>query len=294
MPKTSKREATRRAARIAKAHATQLPQYQVKAPKGPKAPQRGPGYTSPSRGITRYPWAIGLTLLVIAVTIFGLYYYKVGPFAPPPKVVTGPNLKLPNPSPCLKIEKQLTDTSPAPDKATFDKTAHSYAKGPTMFINVNQFYCVGINTNRGLIVVELDPQYAPVTVNNFVFLAENHFYDGLTFHRVVPGFVIQGGDPKGNGSGGPGYKFNDEKVYGNYTEGVIAMANSGANTNGSQFFITLANDTTKLQKQYNLFGRVVAGMDVALKIQGPDPDNGKTNIKPDVMNHVIVVEAPAA
>jgi peptidylprolyl isomerase len=291
MPKTSKREATKRAARVARAHATQLPQYQVKAP---KAPQKGPGYAPPSRGITRYPWAIGLTLLVIAVTIFGLYYYKVGPFAPPPKVVTGPNLKLPNPSPCLNLEKQLTNTSPAPDKATFDKTSHSYAKAPTMFINVHQFYCVGINTNRGLIVVELDPQYAPVTVNNFVFLAENHFYDGLTFHRVVPGFVIQGGDPSGNGSGGPGYKFNDEKVYGNYTEGVIAMANSGPNTNGSQFFITLANDTTKLQKQYNLFGRVVAGMNIALKIQGPDPDNGKTNIKPDVMNHVIVVEAPAA
>jgi cyclophilin family peptidyl-prolyl cis-trans isomerase len=293
MPKTSKREATRRAARIAKAHATQLPPLQVRAPsKSTKAP----GYKPPARGITRYPWAIGLSLLVIAAGIFSLYYFQAGPFAKPAPVVkhvTPPDLRLPNPSPCLKLEKQLTDTSPAPSKATINGVVHSYPNAPTMFINTSAFYCVGINTNRGLIVVELDPHYAPVTVNNFVFLAENHFYDGLTFHRVVPGFVIQGGDPTGTGQGGPGYKFSDETVWGKYTQGVIAMANSGANTNGSQFFITLANDTSKLQPKYNLFGRVVAGMNVALKIQGPDPDNGKTNIKPDIMTHVLVLEAYA-
>jgi peptidylprolyl isomerase len=277
-------------------HATEMPPLQVKAPA--KRPTRSPGTRVPARGITRYPWAIGLTLLVIAVAIYGLYYFQTGPFAKPKPVPHAvvkaplPDLKLPNPSPCLKIEKQLTDTAPAPDAATFAKIVHNYPNPPTMFIDTNAFYCVGINTNRGLIVVELDPHYAPATVNNFVFLAENHFYDGLTFHRVVPGFVIQGGDPTGTGSGGPGYKFNDETVYGKYTEGVIAMANSGPNTNGSQFFITLANDTSKLQPKYNLFGRVVAGMNVALKIQGPDPDNGKTNIKPDVMTHVIVMEAP--
>ena len=130
-------------------------------------------------------------------------------------------------------------------------------------------------------------------MNNFVFLANDHFYDGLKFHRVVAGFVIQGGDPLGTGSGGPGYKFNDEPVLGEYTAGAVAMANSGPNTNGSQFFICTANDTTKLQKSYNLFGHVVQGMDVVLKIQGPDPAAPKTkNIKPDVMNHVIVVQAP--
>ena len=296
MPKTSKREATKRAAKIARAHATRLPPLEVKAP----APAKVPGYKRPVRGVARYPWAVGLSLFVIAVTIFSLYYFKAGPFAVPKSPVTAakhvppPDLKLPNPSPCLKLEKQLTNTSPAPDKTTFDKIVHSYVNAPSMFINTNAFYCVGINTNRGLIVLELDPHYAPVTVNNFVFLAENHFYDGLTFHRVVPGFVIQGGDPTGKGSGGPGYKFNDEQVYGKYTQGVVAMANSGKNTNGSQFFITLADDTSKLQPQYNLFGRVVAGMNVALKIQGPDPDNGKTNIKPDIMTHVIVLEAYAS
>src|SRR5579863_4852470 len=297
MPKT-KRAEHKRMVRVAKAHATSLPKLEVKES---QRSQRGmPGYKAPARGLARYPWAIGLTFFVIVATIFSLYYFKAGPFAPPkPHKAVGhvvptpkPNLTLPNPSPCLKLTKQLTDTSPAPDKATIDKIDHSYPNPPSMFINLKSFYCAGINTNRGLIVIELDPQYAPVTVNNFVFLAENHFYDGLTFHRVVPGFVIQGGDPSGNGSGGPGYKFKDEPVLGSYTEGWVAMANTGAaNTNGSQFFICLANDTSKLAKSYNLFGHVVLGMNVALKIQGPDPDASKTNIKADVMNHVIVLQA---
>lgn len=294
MPKT-KRAEHKRAVKIAKAHATALPKLEVKEP---SRSRNMPGYKPPSRGLARYPWAIGLSLLVIAASIISLYYFKAGPFAPPKKTTVHvvatpkPDLTLPNPSPCLKLTKQLTDTAPAPDAATFAKIVHSYPNPPTMFINTSSFYCVGINTNRGLIVVELDPHYAPVTVNNFVFLAENHFYDGLKFHRVVPGFVIQGGDPTGTGTGGPGYKFKDEPVYGAYTEGVIAMANSGANSNGSQFFITLANDTTKLAKSYNLFGRVVQGMNIALKIQGPNPDDSKTSkIVPDVMNHVIVLQA---
>ncbi len=291
MPKT-KREEHKRTVRVAKAHATSLPKLEVKEPQRARTL---PGYKPPARGLARYPWAIGLTLVVIAAIVFSLYYFKAGPFAPPAKPVAhaAPAPKLPNPSPCLKLTKQLTDTASAPTKATFDKTVHTYPNAPSMFINVHSYYCVGINTNRGLIVVELDPLYAPVTVNNFVFLAENHFYDGLTFHRVVPSFVIQGGDPLGNGSGGPGYKFKDEPVLGNYTEGVLAMANNGANSNGSQFFITLANDTSKLGKSYNLFGRVVSGMDVALKIQGPNPDSTTASAKtivPDVMKHVIVLQ----
>ena len=303
MPKT-KRAEHKRTVRVARAHATTLPKLEVKEPQ--ERNRNMPGYKPPARGLARYPWAIGLSLLVIAASIFSLYYFKAGPFAIPQKATVHvaptpkPDLTLPNPSPCLKLTKQLTDTSPAPDAATFAKITHSYSNPPSMFINMKSFYCVGINTNRGLIVVELDPQYAPVTVNNFVFLAENHFYDGLKFHRVVPGFVIQGGDPQGTGSGGPGYKFKDEPVLGNYTAGVIAMANSGPNTNGSQFFITTANDEktssntnpNTLAKSYNLFGRVVQGMNIVLKIQGPDPGNANTkNIVPDVMEHVIVLQA---
>ena len=162
-----------------------------------------------------------------------------------------------------------------------------------MQIETNRTYHATIKTNKGDIHLQLNPAEAPMTVNNFVALARDGFYDGVTFHRVVPGFVIQGGDPSGNGTGGPGYKFNDEPVRRPYKAGTLAMANAGPNTNGSQFFITLANDTSKLQPKYNLFGRVVAGMNVALKIQGPDPDAGKTNIKPDIMTHVIVLEAYA-
>jgi len=107
----------------------------------------------------------------------------------------------------------------------------------------------------------------------------------------VPGFVIQTGDPTGTGSGGPGYKFQDEPVKGAYNVGCVAMANSGANTNGSQFFICTGNDTS-LPKSYNLFGQVVQGLNVALQIQGPGDSASSKNIKPDVIDHVIVVPAP--
>ena len=122
-----------------------------------------------------------------------------------------------------------------------------------------------IKTNKGTIEFQLYADKAPKTVSNFIYLAEKGFYDGLTFHRVVPGFVIQGGDPTGTGSGGPGYQFEDEKVQGDYKAGTVAMANSGPNTNGSQFFICIEGQPT-LPKQYNLFGQVVSGMDVVSKI----------------------------
>ena len=285
MPKTTKRTTTKRATKIAKAHATQLPPLEVKEP-----PRRAPGYKPPARGLARYPWAITLTLLVILATVGTLYYYKVGPFAPPKKNMQNTAVV----QPCLgsKVIKQLTDLSPAPGPVTFDNTPHSYPQAPAMVINPKKIYCAGINTNRGLIVLELDPQLAPNTVNNFVFLAQHHFYDGLTFHRVVPNFIIQTGDPKGNGTGGPGYKFNDEPVKGNYTAGCVAMANSGKNTNGSQFFICTADDTTKLQKLYNLFGHVVQGLNVAQMIQGPGDAPNTKNITPDFINHLGVVAAP--
>lgn len=127
-----------------------------------------------------------------------------------------------------------------------------------------------IATNRGIIEFSLDYKNTPKTVSNFVYLSETGFYNNLTFHRVEPGFVIQGGDPKGNGSGGPGYSFEDEPVIGEYVEGAVAMANSGPNTNGSQFFITLADQSKNLTKSYNLFGKVIKGMDVVKNIQVGD------------------------
>jgi cyclophilin family peptidyl-prolyl cis-trans isomerase len=147
---------------------------------------------------------------------------------------------------------------------------HQYSAPPGMTINTAHLYQVTITTAKGNIVLCLQPELAPTTVNNFVTLARNKFYDGLLFHRVVPGFVVQGGDPTGSGGGGPGYQFNDEPVRGQYVLGALAMANSGPNTNGSQFFIDIADDSHALQPLYNLFGKVESGQSVANSIAQGD------------------------
>lgn len=292
MPKTTKRAATKRAARIAKAHATELPKLEVKAPL-----HRSPRGKRPARGLGRYPWAVSIVVVLILAGVASLYFTHTGPFAPPAKrpvvqVTATPAVLASSPCNASSVVKQLTDTSAPPTTADFNAIQHSYTKAPAMSIDSNKLYCVGLNTNRGLVVLELDPKLAPNTVNNFVYLAQHKFYDGLKFHRVVPGFVIQTGSPDGSGNGSPGYKFNDEPVKGNYTAGCVAMANSGPNTNGSQFFICTADDTTQLTtKSYNLFGRVTMGLNIAQKIQGPNPSGDATaqKIKPDVINHVLVV-----
>jgi len=141
---------------------------------------------------------------------------------------------------------------------------------PTPELDANKLYRTTVTTDRGVIVMDLDPQLAPKTVENFVGLAQQGYYDGLTFHRVVPDFVIQGGCPKGTGTGGPGYQFEDEPVKGEYTLGAVAMANAGPDTNGSQFFVCIDDCRRKLAPSYNLFGYVVEGMDVALAVSVGD------------------------
>jgi cyclophilin family peptidyl-prolyl cis-trans isomerase len=291
MPKTTKRAATRRAAKIARAHATELPELEVNASLHRSAKKK-----RRARGLARYPWAVTLVLALLVASVAALYFTHSGPFAPP-KVVRHPTLH-PTATPAVlasspcnasAVVKQLTDTAPAPTTAQFNKNQHTYTHAPTMSIDSKKLYCIGLNTSKGLIILELDPALAPTSVNNFVYLAQHHFYDGMKFHRVVPGFVVQTGDPKGDGSGGPGYKFNDEAVKGNYNTGCVAMANSGANTNGSQFFICIANDTSRLSKNYNLFGRVTMGLNIALQVQGPGDDPTTKNVKPDLLNFVTVV-----
>lgn len=137
---------------------------------------------------------------------------------------------------------------------------------PPVTIDAGRQYVATIKTNFGDIVVGLFPKDAPLAVNNFVFLARQGFYDGVKFHRVVKGFVIQSGDPTGTGTGGPGYRFADEKVTQDYVAGILAMANAGPNTNGSQFFITLADLRDRLPKNYTIFGRVTGGFDVVQRI----------------------------
>jgi len=131
---------------------------------------------------------------------------------------------------------------------------------PEMTIDKAKQYTAVIHTTAGDITVSLYPKETPVTVNNFVHLARTGFYDKTVFHRVIKGFMIQGGDPKGNGTGGPGYKFDDEPITREYLRGTVAMANSGPNTNGSQFFIMHADYA--LPKQYVIFGMVSTGLEV--------------------------------
>ena len=149
-----------------------------------------------------------------------------------------------------------------------------------MQIDPAKTYRATISTNQGNIVLDLDPSQAPKTVNNFVFLAQDGYYDGLLFHRVIDNFMVQGGCPSGTGTGGPGYKFEDEFT-GNvlsHERGVISMANAGPNTNGSQFFIT-HGPQPHLDNRHTVFGKVVEGMDVVDSVQGGD-----------VMESVVIVE----
>src|SRR6187551_364124 len=138
--------------------------------------------------------------------------------------------------------------------------AKKYASPPEMTIDPARKYTATIDTTAGTMTAELFPTEAPNTVNNFVFLARDGFYDGVIFHRVIKGFMIQGGDPTGTGTGGPGYKFRDEPVNRRYERGILAMANAGPNTNGSQFFIMHAN--YGLPPNYTIFGRLTGGEDV--------------------------------
>ena len=141
--------------------------------------------------------------------------------------------------------------------------AQQWSKPPAMEIDLAKNYQATIETTRGTVILALYPQHAPKTVNNFVFLARQGFYDGLKFHRVISNFMIQGGDPTGTGAGGPGYKFEDETRNNplKHETGVISMANAGPNTNGSQFFIT-HGPQPHLNGRHTVFGKVIDGQDV--------------------------------
>lgn len=169
-------------------------------------------------------------------------------------------------------------------------TGKQYSAPPAMTIDQNKTYIATIKTNQGDIKVQLDAKNAPITVNNFVFLARDHFYDGVIFHRVIKGFMIQGGDPTGTGRGGPGYKFADEPVKGPYEIGSIAMANSGANTNGSQFFICEGQQCTTLPPSYNLFGKTIDGLDVVHKIANIPTSTGDRPTQQVTINTIEITE----
>jgi len=157
-----------------------------------------------------------------------------------------------------------------------------FAEAPEMGIDPSKRYTATMETSMGSLVIALDPIAAPRTVNNFVYLAAQHYYDGVIFHRIINGFMCQGGDPDGSGRGGPGYKFGDELPKpGKYQIGSLAMANAGPNTNGSQFFIVSGPSGCSLPPLYSLFGQVVKGLDIVEMMQnvptGPG-DRPKTDV----------------
>ncbi len=164
---------------------------------------------------------------------------------------------------------------------------------PSMQIDQNKNYSAILKTSAGDIEIALNAKETPITVNNFVYLAKNNFYNNTIFHRVIKDFMIQGGDPTGTGSGGPGYQFDDEKFLGEYIRGTVAMANAGPNTNGSQFFIM--HKDVPLQKNYVIFGKVVKGIDMIDKIASARVELNSSGemskpVNPVVINSVEIIE----
>jgi peptidylprolyl isomerase len=183
------------------------------------------------------------------------------------------------------MNNQQTQVQPTQEQA-------GLTKPPDMQIDVTKKYTATLMTTEGKIIIALTAKETPKTVNNFVYLARKGFYVNTPFHRVIPGFMIQGGDPKGNGTGGPGYRFDDEPFTGTYTRGTVAMANAGPDTNGSQFFIVQTD--TDLPHDYVIFGKVTEGLGVVDAISKAETiQDGRENsrpVKPVIITSVEIAE----
>ena len=180
----------------------------------------------------------------------------------------------------------MSDHIPNPD-GTSEKR-QKFDAAPPMIIDPAKNYTATMVTSKGTMEIVLDALAAPTTVNSFVYLARWHYYDGIVFHRIIPGFVLQGGDPTGTGAGGPGYRFNDElPKAGRYELGSLAMANAGPHTNGSQFFVISGPDGIRLPPLYALFGKVVKGLDVVETINAIGTSSGKP--KEDVVIESVTI-----
>jgi cyclophilin family peptidyl-prolyl cis-trans isomerase len=166
-------------------------------------------------------------------------------------------------------------TFEAPDPSGSSPQRRKFDAEPPMTIDTAKRYTATMETTMGTMTIALDPVAAPHTVNSFVVLARYHYFDGIIFHRIIPGFVLQGGDPTGRGTGGPGYQFADELPKpGRYELGSLAMANAGPDTNGSQFFVISGPDGMALPPKYALFGKVIAGLDVVAAINDVGSPSG--------------------
>ena len=217
---------------------------------------------SPTNLIARLPWL----LLPAALLLAGCLLLEEpeapaeAPTGPPPASEQFTPTPVPTSGASAASPAGSSSGSPAGASSQPSRSGpRQYAAPPPMTIDPSRSYTATIATNRGEMQVALYPADAPVTVNNFVFLAREGFYNGVAFHRIIKGFMVQTGDPTGTGAGGPGYRFADEPIGRNYTKGIVAMANAGPNTNGSQFFIVHADDAG-LPPNYTIFGEVVSGI----------------------------------
>lgn len=245
-----------------------------------------------------------LIILSITIALAAGFLYTLDRYQRPPK----PKRPIPveyGLEEMLKAQKEAEEETikPADDikKETTDKLSNQtlmtieeklkLAPPAEPIIDINKKYAAVLKTTEGDIVIALNAAGTPNTVNNFVYLSGKHFYDNTIFHRVMPGFMIQGGDPRGDGMGGPAYRFADEKFEGKYTRGTVAMANAGPNTNGSQFFIMHAD--YNLPPNYVIFGQVIKGMDVVDKIATAKTQpggEGSTPVNPVEIKSVEIVE----
>ena len=231
---------------------------------------------------------IVLVLIIILVLLGGgAFYYNS-------KKINQVALKIDQPT--EMTNSTLTPTSVSePTSTPMPTSIPAVEKGPyPMEIDKTKNYQAVVDTTLGIFKIELNAGQTPITVNNFIALARRNFYNSTLFHRVINGFMIQGGDPQSNGSGGPGYTFADEPFTGEYNRGIVAMANAGPNTNGSQFFIM--HQDNSLAKNYVIFGKVIYGMEVIDKIAespvqaNPSGENSQP-VKPTTINSIQIIES---
>ena len=248
--------------------------------------QQRPAAVVPSNSDIEMPGVFGwmqrngrvMVLVGIVVMVASVGGSFLLPNTPPPPAETTPTG-----TPTATVEPGKPVGTPGADGVI-----RRYASAPAMQVDPKKSYSAVLRTEKGDITVELLPDKAPIHANNFVFLAKNRFFDGLTFHRVISGFVAQGGDPLGNSTGGPGYTLPVERNDIPFDAGIIAMASSSAGVSGSQFFITLAPQPA-LEPQFAAFGRVTAGMDVVRALTVRDPQ-GKDQPPADRILKVEIIE----
>ena len=234
---------------------------------------------------------ISIGVVIVALTLGGVaVWFKTRPVIEQ-KEVLGETITLNTEN--SKPEKSFGEEVATPTIVkTVTPTVKPVEKGPySMEIDTKKSYEAILKTSMGDITISLAASATPITVNNFVVLSRKNFYNNTIFHRVINGFMIQGGDPNGTGSGGPGYQFNDEPFAGEYLRGTVAMANSGPNTNGSQFFIM--HKDYGLPKNYVIFGKVTSGIEVVDKIATAPTQpggEGSTPINPVKIESVEIIE----